>query len=93
MLAASEPRMVEHVTQPYAVLWAYPEAGQDQVLALGRHGPTELDVGRTDLLVLLEGNVALDHVEEEDAEGPDGERVGPVTVAPDPLRRCVHTGA
>ena len=93
VLAASEPGMLEDVTQADAVLGPYPQAGQDQVLALGGDGPTELDVGRTDLFVLLEGNVALDHVEEEDAEGPDGERVGPVPVAADPLRRRVHTGA
>ena len=38
----------------------------------GNFVPGESDVVLHDLVVFFEGDVALDHVEEEDAEGPDG---------------------
>jgi len=44
------------------------------------------------VLVLLEGDVPTDHVEEEDAEGPHGERIGRVAGEPDPLGRGVNSG-
>ena len=67
------------------------EAGPHQVPALLRHVLPEADLGVADVLVLLEGDVALDHVEQEDAQGPDGGRAAQVALAGDPLWRCVHS--
>jgi len=49
----------------------------------------EVDLGAADLLVRLEGNVAANHVVEEDAQAPDGGRVAVIATQHDPLRRCV----
>jgi len=45
------------------------------------------------VLVLLEGDVPAHHVVEEDAKGPDGQRVGGVTSETDPLRRGVDASS
>ena len=50
----------------------------------------EVDAGLDDLLVLLEGNVATHHVEEQDSQRPDGGRPTVVAVEADPLGRAVH---
>ena len=73
-------------------LGVHPEALSDQVLALGRHSVAEPHIGHTDLLVRLEGDVATDHVEEQDAEGPDSGQLTVVSVVSDPLRWGVHPG-
>ena len=69
------------------------EAGPHQIPALLRHVLPEADLGVADVLVLLEGDVAADHVEEEDAQGPDGQRVAVVAAAANPFWRRVHSGA
>ena len=86
------PRVLQDLLQGNAVLGPDPQAGLDQVGAVGGHLAAELELGVADLVVGLEGNVALDHVEEEDAEGPDGGGVAVVPGTPDPLRRGVDTG-
>ena len=90
---ARHPGMTEDGVQADPVLGPDPQAGPDQVLALFRERPPEPDVGVADLLVLLEGNVAADHVEEEDAERPDSGRVPVVPAAADPLGGSIHAGA
>jgi hypothetical protein len=63
----------------------------DQVLALGAQLRRELrQLAPIDVLVTVEGNVAPHHVEEQDAEGPDGGQIGMVAGATDPLQRQVH---
>ena len=47
----------------------------------------------TDLFVRLEGDVATDHVVEEDAQGPDGGAGTLVPVKGDPFRRGVDSGS
>ena len=88
-----EPGMAEDLVQGDAVLGPDPETGADQILTLGAHGPSEAELRVADLLVLLEGDVAADHVVEEDAQGPHGQRVAVVAAASDPLWRSVHPGA
>jgi hypothetical protein len=68
------------------------EAPSDQVLALVSESGSELEVCVADLLILLEGDVAADHVVEEDAQAPDGKPVSPVSPELDPLWRSVHSG-
>ena len=71
----------------------HPKALAHQVLALRRDPVAKSEIGDADLLVRLEGDVAADHVEEEDAEGPDGGELAVVTVLADPLRRSVHSSS
>ena len=52
-----------------------------------------MELGVADLLVGLEGDVAADHVVEEDAQGPDGGLGAQVARTPDPLGRGVDPGA
>jgi len=51
-----------------------------------------VQLGAFDLRVRLEGDVATDHVVQEDAEGPDGQAVGAVPTEFDPLGRRVDSG-
>ena len=88
-----EPRMAEDLVQGDAVLGPNPETRPDQILTLGGHRPPEAELRVADLLVLLEGDVAADHVVEEDAQGPHGQRVAVIAAAANPLRRRVHPGA
>ena len=74
-----------------AVLGPNAQTLSHQVLAGLGDAASELDARAADLVVLLEGDVALDHVEEEDAEGPDGGWVAKVAVAADPLGGRVHS--
>ena len=59
----------------------------------GGHVAAEVYLGIADLLVFLEGDVALDHVVEEDAKRPDSERVALVSRASNPFRGGVYSGA
>ena len=86
------PGVAQDLIQVDPILGSDPQAGPDKVLAFLGERPPEPDVGVADLLVLLEGNVAADHVEEEDAERPDGGRVPVVPAAADPLGGSVHAG-
>ena len=88
-----EPGMAEDPVQSDAILRPDPETGSDQILTLGAHGPPEAELRVADLLVLLEGDVAADHVIEEDAQGPDSQRVAVVAAASDPFWRSVDPGA
>ena len=65
----------------------------DEALAVAGEDLAEADLAGADGRVGLVGNVAAEHVVEEDAEGPDGHRAGVVAAAPDPLRRRVDTGS
>lgn len=56
-----------------------------------RDTPGESGRGLDDLLVMLEGDVSADQVEEQDAEGPDAERDGVVGPGLDPLRRTIDS--
>ena len=66
------------------------EAGADEVLALLGHSVSEAQLGVADVLVPLEGDVAADHVVQEDAEAPHGQGVAVIPATPDPLGRGVH---
>ena len=68
------------------------EALSDQVLALGWHSVAEPQLGAADLLVALEGDVAADHVIEEDAQAPHRGQLPVVAVVSDPLWRRVDPG-
>ena len=52
-----------------------------------------MELGVTDLIIRLEGDVATDHVIEEDAQGPDSGLGAQVPRTPDPLGRGVDPGA
>ena len=69
------------------------EAAADEVLRLGGHVGREGDPGLADLPLRLEGDVAAEHVVQQDAEGPHGRRVAAVPAQPDPLGRGVDQGA
>ena len=69
------------------------EAGADEVLALLGHSVSEAQLGVADVLVPLEGDVAADHVKEEDAQGPDSSRLPLVASLANPLRWRVDSGA
>ena len=71
--------MVEQVRQVQPVLGSDAKAASDQLLALRRHVAAEVHLGVADLLVLLEGDVALHHVVEQDAQRPDGQGVALIT--------------
>ena len=88
-----EPRMAEDLVQGDAVLGPNPETRPDQILTLGGHRPPEAELRVADLLVLLEGDVAADHVVEEDAQGPHSQRVAVVAATADPLWWSVDPGA
>ena len=85
--------MAKNVLQVDPILGSHPQARLDQIAAGVRQTAAEVESSQHNLLVLLEGDVALDHVEEKDAEGPDGSRATQVALAGDPLGRCVHTGS
>ena len=67
----------------------------DQGLQLGTQDGVPGPVGepQQDLGVGLEGDVAGDHVVEEDAQGPDRHPVSGVAPVLDPLRRGVNSGS
>ena len=88
-----QPGVAQHPVQGDAVLGPDPETRADQVLTLRGHRPPEAELRVADLLVLLEGDVAADHIVEEDAQGPHGQRVAVIAAAANPLRRRVHPGA
>ena len=52
-----------------------------------------MELGVTDLIIRLEGDVATDHVIEENAQGPDSGLGAQVPRTPDPLGRGVDPGA
>lgn len=87
------PGVLQDVLQVDPVLRPHPQTGVDQVAARLGRGATKVQAGQHDLLVLLEGDVALHHVEEEDAKGPHSGRATQVALAGDPLGGCVHTGS
>jgi hypothetical protein len=74
------------------------EAAQDQILALRRQPQSsgasrhEIDGGADDLVVLFEGNIAADHVVEQDAQRPNGGWPSVVPPVSDPFRRRVNSG-
>ena len=88
-----QPGMAKNILQVDPILGSHPQARLDQIAAGVRQTAAEVESSQHNLLVLLEGDVALDHVEEKDAEGPDGSRATQVALAGDPLGRCVHTGS
>ena len=85
--------MIEDVFEGDSVVGPQAEAVADEVLALVGEASTELDLGVADLLILFEGDVAADHVVEQDAQAPDGGGVGVVTGAADPFGRSVNAGS
>ena len=71
--------MVQQVRQVKPVLGSDAKAASDQLLALRRHVAAEVHLGVADLLVLLEGDVALHHVVEQDAQRPHGQGIALIT--------------
>ena len=86
------PRVGEDPVQGYSGTRLDPQAPLDEVAALPRQPDAEVNLGRAYLLVLLEGDVAADHVVEEDAQRPHGGRRAMVSVEANPLRRGVYPG-
>ena len=84
--------MAEDGLQLDPVCWLDSEAGSHKVPALLRHILPEVQLSVADLLVFLKGDVAADHVEQENTQAPHSEWVGFVPVAADPLWWCVHPG-
>ena len=63
-----------------------------EVLAGLRDSLSEAQLGAADLLVRLKGDVATDHVEEQDAQGPDCGAFPVIATLADPLGRGVNAG-
>ena len=71
----------------------YGQALADEVSArCGRVGLV-VELGSFDLVVLLEGNIPVDEVKEQDAQGPDSGLTAIVQPIADPLWWAVHSGA
>ncbi len=85
--------MAKNILQMDPILGPHPQTRLDQIAAGVGQAAAEVQPGQHNLLVLLEGDVALDHVEEKDAQGPDGSGTTQVALAGDPLGRGVHTGS
>ena len=85
--------MVDKGVEGNAVPWPESQAGEDEGPAGGGDVGREGGVGAADVLVGLEGDVAADHVVEEDAEAPHGQGVAVIPATPDPLGRGVHAGS
>ena len=91
MLGDRHPGVGEDPVQGYSGAGLYPQAPLDEVAALSRQTDAEVNLRRADLLVLLEGDVAADHVVEEDAQRPHGGRRAVVSVETDPLWRGIYS--
>ena len=78
---AQEPGVGGHLGEGQPLLGVHHEAARDQALhlltQLQLREPGEL--GSADLSIALKGDVATDHVVEEDAQGPDGQTLRPVS--------------
>ena len=62
------------------------------MLTAGNFG-SEVDVGLDDLIILFKGDVAADHVKEQDAQGPHSRGSAMVTMEANPLRWAIHAGS
>ena len=80
MIILSEPAVSEDVCERDSVRLLHSEASRDQVPAGPRDVRAELQLTTADLIVPLERDVAADHVEEEDPQGPHGGAVSVVLV-------------
>ena len=58
--------MLEEGVQGQAVLWPQLKAGEDERAAVGAHVGGEGGLRAADVCVRLEGDVATDHVKEQD---------------------------
>ncbi len=85
--------MAQDVGEGDALVGLDHQALPDQVLALGGEADAEAQLRPTDLVVRLEGDVTADHVEQEDAEGPDGGFLSIIAGVANPLRRGIHSGS
>ena len=85
--------MAEQGVEGNAVPWSESQAGEDERPAGGGDVGREGGVGAADVLVGLEGDVAADHVVEEDAKGPDGRLLAQVAAEPHPFRWGVDSGS
>jgi len=63
--------MIQDFVQLYPIIRIISQAQLDQITAIVGDKTAILWRGSTNFVVLLEGDVALDHVEQEDAQGPD----------------------
>ena len=84
--------MAEQGVEGNAVPWSESQAGEDERPAGGGDVGREGGVGAADVLVGLEGDVATDHVVEEDSQGPHGRLFAQVAAEPHPLGRRVDPG-
>ena len=92
-LSRLQPGVLSQLSHADPVARRDVEAGPDQVLHfVGQvKGFPEIEVRLLDLRVCLKGDVAADHVVEEDAQAPDGQAVGSVSSELDPLGRSVNS--
>ena len=78
---AQEPGVGGHLGEGQPLLGVHHQAARDQALhllaqlQLGEPG----ELGSADLSIALKGDVATHHVVEEDAQGPDGQALRPVS--------------
>ena len=70
-----------------------PQTSSDEVLALVGQPGAELKVSVADLLVLLEGDVAADHVVEKDAQAPNSGRDSVVSAIANPFWWSINSGS
>lgn len=89
----SHPGVVKNVLQVDPRSRSQLQALPNEIPAFVGDPVAEIELRGTYLLVLFEGDVAADHVVEEDAERPNGGAETVVAVEADPLRRGVDASA
>ena len=90
---AGQPRVAEDGGEGRPLSRVHSKALPYKVLALRRHPVSEPEFRDADLLVRLEGDVATDHVVEEDSQGPHSRLLAKVAAEPHPLGGRVDPGA
>ena len=90
---AGQPRVAEDGGEGRPLSRVHSKALPYKVLALRRNPVSEPEFRNTDLLVRLEGDVATDHVVEEDTQRPDCQAVCCVPSVFDPFGWSVYAGS
>ena len=88
-----EPGMLQNSLQRGAFIGSVRQALADEISHAFRRLPAPLQLSLENLVILFEGNIAADHVEEQDAQGPNGGADALVAMILDPLGRTVNARA
>ncbi len=91
MLLLLKPGVGQEVLETRSLVGLNLKTLANQVLTLDGESNPEPKLCTTDLLVRFEGDVAADHVVEEDAHAPDGGLFAVVATGTNPLGRGVHS--